>query len=159
MAFNLFLAFHICAGLTCVITGVVAMLSKKQRGRHPRFGTVYYVALLFVFVTATGMVVMRWSQDYHLFIIGSVAYGAGSVGYAARKIRWRGWIHWHISGMGMSYVALFTGFYVDNGPNLPLWRLLPHLTYWLLPSAIGVPLILRALGILRHAPCGLSLPR
>jgi hypothetical protein len=47
--------------------------------------------------------------------------------------------------MGGSYIALLTGFYVDNGPFLPLWNRLPHLSYWLLPSLIGVPLIRRAL--------------
>ena len=47
--------------------------------------------------------------------------------------------------MGGSYIALLTGFYVDNGPFLPLWDRLPHLTYWLLPSLIGVPLIWVAL--------------
>jgi hypothetical protein len=47
--------------------------------------------------------------------------------------------------MGGSYIALLTGFYVDNGPFLPLWSRLPHLTYWLLPSLVGVPLIWVAL--------------
>ncbi len=50
--------------------------------------------------------------------------------------------------MGSSYILLLTAFYVDNGRNLPLWRSLPSLTYWLLPAAVGVPLIVRAL--LRH---------
>jgi hypothetical protein len=47
--------------------------------------------------------------------------------------------------MGGSFIALFTGFYVDNGPQLPLWRLLPHWTYWTLPAVVGVPLIWLAL--------------
>jgi hypothetical protein len=47
--------------------------------------------------------------------------------------------------MGGSFVALFTGFYVDNGPQLPVWRLLPHWLYWVLPAAIGAPLIWLAL--------------
>lgn len=42
-------------------------------------------------------------------------------------------------------IALLTGFYVDNGPFLPLWNRLPHVTYWLLPSIVGVPLIWTAL--------------
>ena len=33
-----------------------------------------------------------------------------------------------------SYAPLLTGFYVDNGPHLPLWDRLPHLSYWLLPA-------------------------
>jgi hypothetical protein len=149
MVFHVFLACHIAAGLTCVITGIVAMLSKKQPGRHPQFGTVYYWSLAVVFVTATGMAVERWSQDYHLFLIGAVAFGCASLGYTARKIRWQGWLSFHIPGMGLSYVALVTAFYVDNGPNLPVWQRLPHLTYWLLPGAIGRPLTLRALA--RHS--------
>ena len=53
-----------------------------------------------------------------------------------------------IAGMGLSYVLLLIAFYVDNGKQLPLWKDLPHFTYWLLPLAAGVPLIIRAL--LRH---------
>jgi len=47
--------------------------------------------------------------------------------------------------MGLSFALLLTAFYVDNGPNLPLWRELPSITYWLLPSVVGLPLIIRAL--------------
>jgi hypothetical protein len=54
--------------------------------------------------------------------------------------------------MGGSYIALLTGFYVDNGPFLPLWDRLPHLTYWLLPSLIGIPLIWLALRRFQRRP-------
>ena len=37
------------------------------------------------------------------------------------------------------------GFYVDNSPRLPLWKLLPPLSFWFLPSAVGVPLLVVAL--------------
>jgi len=47
--------------------------------------------------------------------------------------------------MGLSYILMLTAFYVDNGKNLPLWRDLPYIAYWLLPGAIGVPLIVNAL--------------
>ena len=43
--------------------------------------------------------------------------------------------------MGVGYVAMLTAFYVDNGPHLPLWDRLPTLAFWLLPSAIGAPII------------------
>ena len=42
--------------------------------------------------------------------------------------------------MAASYVALLTGFYVDNGPQLPLWDRLPTVAYWVLPTLVGVPL-------------------
>ena len=47
--------------------------------------------------------------------------------------------------MGISYILLLMAFYVDNGKNLPLWRELPQIAFWLLPSAIGVPIIIYAL--------------
>jgi hypothetical protein len=53
--------------------------------------------------------------------------------------------------MGISYVAMLTAFYVDNGPHLPLWDRLPTLAFWLLPSAAGVPIIARAVRRARHA--------
>ena len=63
------IALHIAAGLVCVIAGVVAMLSRKQRGRHPRAGTIYYFALAVVFVTMMVVGFFRWSEDYHLVIL------------------------------------------------------------------------------------------
>lgn len=52
---------------------------------------------------------------------------------------------WHGAALSGSYVLLFTGFYVDNGPRLPLWDRLPHVAYWFIPAAIGAPLTWRAL--------------
>jgi hypothetical protein len=46
---------------------------------------------------------------------------------------------------GASYILLLTAFYVDNGKNLPLWRELPQIAFWLLPGAIGAPIILYVL--------------
>ena len=43
--------------------------------------------------------------------------------------------------MGASYILTLTAFYVDNGKNLPLSRELPQIAFWLLPGAIGAPLI------------------
>ncbi len=34
------LGFHVLAALVAVATGIVAMLSAKRVGRHPRFGTL-----------------------------------------------------------------------------------------------------------------------
>jgi hypothetical protein len=54
----------------------------------------------------------------------------------------------HIAGMGFSYILLLTAFYVDNGRNLPVWRHLPQIYFWLLPSVVGLPIIAYALA--RH---------
>ncbi|MGH8629204.1 MAG: hypothetical protein ACREU7_00360, partial [Burkholderiales bacterium] len=134
------LAVHIPFGLACVVTGLVAMLSRKISGRHPRFGTMYYWCLFVVFVTASLLAAMRWVEDYHLFILGALSFAAASLGRTAHRRRWRGWVRLHIGGMGLSYILMLTAFYVDNGKSLPLWKDLPPITYWLLPSAIGLPL-------------------
>jgi hypothetical protein len=133
-------AVHVLLGLACAVTGIIAMLSAKRVGRHPWFGTVYYCCLVGVFVTASGLAAVRWAEDYHLFILGSLAFATGYLGRAARRKRWTGWVKLHIAGMGTSYILLLTAFYVDNGKNLPLWRELPPLAYWLTSAVVGIPL-------------------
>ncbi len=139
------LAVHVPAGLVCVVAGIIAMLSGKRPGRHPTAGSVYHWSLLVVFLTATIVSIMRWSENYHLFVLGVLAFATASFGRTARRQRWPGWMRLHIGGMGASYILLLTAFYVDNGPNLPLWRELPNIAFWVLPSAIGLPLVVHAL--------------
>ena len=81
------LAIHVPAALVSVVSGAVAALSTKGSARHIRSGRVYYWSLGLVFVTATTMAAMRWAEDYHLFVIGSIAFTAGSVGYLHRRLR------------------------------------------------------------------------
>jgi hypothetical protein len=139
------LAVHIASGTTAVVAGALAARAPKRPGRHPRAGRVYLWALAGIFTTATVMAAIRWREDAHLFGIAVVAFGFGLGGYRARRRHRPGWVPRHAIGLGGSYIALLTGFYVDNGPFLPLWNRLPHLTYWLLPGAVGVPLIWRSL--------------
>ncbi|MEP7022717.1 MAG: DUF2306 domain-containing protein [Actinomycetota bacterium] len=153
--FLAFLAVHVMAGLTAVVTGAAAALARKGSPRHIRAGRWYYRAIMVVFATATTLAVLRWRQDYYLFIIGALAFGAATIGYQHRR-RHRHGDTGHIAGMGISYVAMLTAFYVDNGPHLPLWDHLPTLALWLLPSAIGAPVIARAI---IHARRSLSQPR
>jgi hypothetical protein len=141
--FLTFLAVHVLAGLTAVVTGAVAALARKGSPPHIRAGRWYYRAITVVSATATVLAAMRWRQDYYLFLIGAVAFTAATIGYQHRR-RHRPGDTGHIIGMGTGYVAMLTAFYVDNGPHLPLWDRLPTLTFWLLPSAIGAPIITRA---------------
>jgi len=139
------LGIHVAAGLTCVITGIVAMLSAKQPGRHPRFGTYYYRALWVVFITMATLSALRWAEDYHLFILGTLSFAAAFIGRRLAPSRSNGRVRIHVISMGLSYILLVTAFYVDNGKNLPLWRSLPPIAYWVIPFMVGVPLIVRVL--------------
>lgn len=127
------------------------MLSPKAPDRHPAFGTIYYWCLAVVFASATALAIMRWKEDYHLFLLGALAFGVALAGRAARRVLWRDWATWHISGMGLSYIVLLTAFYVDNGKILPLWKELPPISYWVIPAVVGLPLIARALRRYRAA--------
>lgn len=147
--FLAFLAVHVVGGITAVITGAIAALARKGSPRHIRAGRWYYRAITVVFATATILAAMRWRQDYYLVIIGAVAFAAATVGVQHRR-RHRPGDTGHIAGMGIAYVAMLTAFYVDNGPHLPLWDRLPALAFWLLPSAISAPIIIRAILRARH---------
>lgn len=144
-AFLAWVAVHITIALGCVVAGLIAMLREKRRGGHSTSGTVYYWCLAMVCVSATVLAIMRWEHSWHLFVIGVFAFASATWGRMALRRRWRGWVRQHIVGMGASYILLLTAFYVDNGPNLPLWKELPPIAFWVLPAAVGVPIMLRAL--------------
>ncbi len=136
---------HVLLGLAAVIAGAVAMLSNKGRGRHSSWGTIYFWFQFGVFGTMSALSFMRWAENYHLFILGTVSFASACLGRLAAQRRWRQWARFHLTGMGTSYIFMLTAFYVDNGKNLPLWRELPQIAFWLLPSAIGIPVILHSL--------------
>lgn len=138
-------AIHVVAGFACVVAGAIAMLSPKRRGRHTRLGDVYFRALAVAVSTMAVLAVIRWREDYYLFLIGCASFGAAVI--ARHYIRRSGSrrVRTHLLGMGSSYVFLLVAFYVDNGPHLPLWKDLPAVLYWLMPVAIGGSLILVAL--------------
>lgn len=144
-AFYSILEVHALAGVVCVITGAAALISKKRPGRHPHLGTIYYWTLWVVFATLTGLSGMRWAHDAYLFVLGTISFSVAAIGYAARRIRWQGWISVHILGMSLSYIVLLTAFSVDNGPRFPISDRLPVIVFWLGPSVIGLPLAVRAM--------------
>jgi hypothetical protein len=136
------LVIHVLAGLTAVLAAIGAAVTRKGSPRHVRFGRTYLVGLLAVVLTMAVMAVVRWPHDVHLLAIGVVSGAAALVGFVDRRSRRRDPVH--VVAMGLSFVALLTAFYVDNGPNLPLWNLLPEWAFWVLPSLVGAPIIARA---------------
>jgi hypothetical protein len=140
----------VLAGIAAVASGAISAIARKGSPRHIRGGRWYYRAITVVFITATILAAMRWRQDYHLFILGAIAYAAATIGVQHRR-RHRPGDTGHIAGMGAAYVVMLTAFYVDNGPHLPLSDRLPTLAFWLLPAAIGTPIIARAIIRARRA--------
>lgn len=133
---------HLVIGLVAVVCGAVAMLSPKRVGRHPSFGTVYFWSIAGLFITASLLAAARWAEDSVLFVLGACSFAFAVIGFQARRRRWPQWPRWHMTGMALSYIAMLTAFYVDNGKNLPVWRELPLWALWFGPSVIGLPILL-----------------
>lgn len=136
---------HVVSGLVAVTAGLVAMFSPKRHGRHSQWGNVYFWAIVAVFASATLLASLRGSEDFHLFLLGAFAFAAAWVGRSARRGRRRNSLRVHLAGMGLSYIFMLTAFYVETGDQLPLWKNLPPILYWMLPAAFGLPFIVHAL--------------
>ncbi|MGH9200396.1 MAG: hypothetical protein ACRD2A_04080, partial [Vicinamibacterales bacterium] len=68
--FLAFIAVHVAAGIVATAAGALAMLSRKQPGRHPRAGTIYFWALVVVAATMAVLTVARWPANNHLAVLG-----------------------------------------------------------------------------------------
>ena len=141
--FDLALLVHIAAGLTSVASGLLAMVTRKGGRWHITAGRVFVIGIVTLFATMLVMTVIRWPATAHLAGLGAIALAATLVGWRNRRRHQRDAVH--IALMGLAYIAMLTAFYVDNGPHLPLWERLPDWAFWILPSAIGVPLTVRAI--------------
>src|SRR6187399_3529685 len=84
-------ALHVAVALVAVLTGIVAMLSPKAVGRHPRYGRLYFWSLFGVFVSASALSFMRWAENYLLFIIGASAFALALIARTAVRARWPAW--------------------------------------------------------------------
>ena len=139
------LVVHVLAGLSAVVAGALAATARKRRGRHPRAGLVYLWCLGFVAASALVMAIIRWEHSAYLLLLAALLVGLGTMGWMSQPNRFPRRVRLHAIGMGGSYIVLLTGFYVDNGAQLPLWDQLPPILYWVLPAIVGVPLIWLAL--------------
>ena len=149
------LAVHVTAAVIAVSCGALLAVRRKGDRRHRRTGRIYALALTVVAITTLALSAFDIGRDWPLDILGVLAAGFAWLGIAHRR-RHRPGDTGHILAMGGSYVLMLTAFYVDNGKSLPLWRDLPTLIYWLLPAAVGTPLIARA--IARHRLAALPGP-
>lgn len=142
------LGVHIAAGLAAVLAGAVAALARKAPGRHPFAGRVYLAAVIVLVGTAAVMTGLRWPHDLHLLTLGLLSAAAAGAGWEAHRQAWpgsRNRLRRHVLGMGTSFVLLLTAFYVDNGPELPVWDRLAPWSLWILPTVVAAPVIIWAL--------------
>jgi uncharacterized membrane protein len=145
---KIFLAFiilHIAISLAAVVSGLIAMLVEKGSVRHKTNGRIYFWSISSSFITVVILSLMRWPHNIHLLTIGVLTLTLAFAGRKLAKDKSTGWTRLHTICMGMSYVLLLNGFYVDNGKNLPFWNMFPVWSFYIFPSMIGIPVIVRVL--------------
>ena len=143
--FLTFVIIHILIAMACVISGLVAMLSEKGSRQHSLSGKVYLWCMLSTFATVVILSVMRWPHNIHLLVIGICTTTFTYTGYELAKPRKVNRTRLHTICMGLSYIFLLTGFYVDNGKNLPFWNQFHQIVFYVFPSVIGIPIIIYVL--------------
>lgn len=79
------LVIHILTGILCLITGVFAMIAKKRRGKHTRFGQIYHLSYIGVFLTAIFMSIINWEESQYLFYIALFSYSLALMGFLSVK--------------------------------------------------------------------------
>jgi hypothetical protein len=133
---TLLLTVHISAGTLGLLTAPLAMLAPKRNGWHPRIGRIYQLCVALICTSAIGLVVMQPAL-WWLAVIAAATWAAALAGWQVRRRRPPGWLPWHISLMCGSYISLVTALFVVNlGTHAAI--------AWVLPAAIGSPLIARA---------------
>lgn len=147
---TIIIGVHVGSGIVAALCGAGAMLIRKGSRRHRRLGWLYLLALTGLGVTAPILAAVEWAHRWHLAVLGALALGTAAVGLTAIRLARPACLGAHIIGMGAAYIVMLTAFYVDNGPRLPLWDRLPPVALWLLPAAVGTPILIRALR--RHLP-------
>jgi hypothetical protein len=143
--FLTFVVIHILISLISVLSGFSAMLIKKTNKRHSYFGRIYLWSMVSAYGTVVILSVMRWRHNIHLLTIGTLAVVFTYTGYRLARNQKKNWTRLHTICMGLSYIFLLTGFYIDNGKNLPFWRQFPQWFFWVFPSTVGIPIIVYAL--------------
>jgi uncharacterized membrane protein len=81
--FKIFLFTHIVSGSVALFTGSVALILKKKRGLHSKFGFIFHFAMIAIAISAFVMAIMH--TNYFLFVIGVFSLYLSFAGYRSIK--------------------------------------------------------------------------
>jgi uncharacterized membrane protein len=145
------LYLHIAVGIIALITGAMAIFTKKGKGKHRSSGKIYFWAMTLVFIT--GLIVAGYRTNTFLFMISFLSYYCVFAGvrilhlkklHRSQSPRWFDWLAGIINtvanliflGMGIrilivtphqvSAIVLYTGFGL-GGLSLSYTNLKPFL--------------------------------
>lgn len=129
---TLLLLAHIGAGCVGLLIGAAALLARRRRRWHVRFGLAYQAVVALMTSTAVVLAATAVVTPWGLVIIAVATEAAAITGWVVARRRRPGWLPLHISFMAGSYVSFITAALMVNWSS-PL--------AWVLPTLIGSPLI------------------
>jgi hypothetical protein len=137
---EVFLVLHVASGTAALALGPLALLLARHQGRGAaQLRGTYHWTVLVVCATAAVVSVLAWTRLWWLVPIGVLSYGLALTGYLGSRRDWPLWIRAH--AWGGSYIALVTALLVVSARGVsPVLEAIA----WVLPAAIGVPLIVRS---------------
>lgn len=72
--FNILLTIHILFGTICLITGIVAMVAQKKKGKHTEWGEIYHASYVVITLTAIILSIINWDKIAYLFYVAIFSY-------------------------------------------------------------------------------------
>jgi hypothetical protein len=132
MTYIVALVLHIVAGVAGVLLGP-PVLFLAAAGRVPRFAGAYHVSVLLVCVSAVVLAVLDFAGLWWFLLVAAGSYAFSLRAVVAARQRGPNWLPRYIRGQGGAYIALWTAIVVVSVNQLPV--------VWLIPTAVGVPLI------------------
>lgn len=93
--YKILLIIHVIFGFSALITGLLAMIVKKGKGKHVIAGKFYYYSMLGVFLTVIPMFAIKGFEIFFLFLIGILSeYGVligvryTQINHKTKNLRW-----------------------------------------------------------------------
>ncbi|MGH8839933.1 MAG: hypothetical protein ACRDVO_11875 [Jiangellaceae bacterium] len=137
---TMFLALHIASGTVAMVLGPLALVAAARRHSSRALALAAYVWSVFVTcLTAVVLSLLDWSRLWWILPLGALSFALALVGYVAVRRGWPRWVGAH--GLGGAYIALVTALLVVSASDISTTA---EIIAWILPAAVGVPLIVRA---------------
>lgn len=134
---DLLLVIHIAVGGMGLALGPLAIWGGTKCPGRSAVGLAYFWAVVGTSLTAFALVALNWSALWWLSLLAGLSVALALAGLVASEWRGRGWTRAYAHGQGGTYIALVTATLVVSvdGPAQVL--------AWVLPPALGLPLIER----------------
>ncbi len=135
-----FLALHIVSGTAALALGAGTLqASARQHATREPLLIAYLGAVFATCLTATVLALLDWSRLWWIVLLALVSSILAVAGYVAVRRGGPKWVVAH--GLGGSYIGLVTALLVVSAGDISTTA---EIFAWILPTAVGVPLIVRA---------------